>query len=482
MSQTPVSIELYDADIIDLLNGWETDLVLPRPTPDHLGVFEGLQEQALILAIYQQNYPRAYSLLRKLKQPLSPTDAAAACLCALPGTPRLMNTLLDHCPPLPEFQFLGVGMTSSLLGVAVRHDKHKMLELLLKRGANPNGGPTPLTAKSPVEEAFCATAYSCMKRLLEIPDLEIPLTEEMLNTWGALTTDTNSPFFFNPCGLWCCQLLLEKLTGEPTSLLDPLPVPPQLRLGHALRHANYELANKICQTRPLTDEDLADVLAHYTPERLDFTLFGPHERNHNLLFQKREQEVRFLCQLLDSRPELLQAPELRTAIVLAALSLPEEDLFLAQWVQQLPDGPVLLSSLPSQFECYPFSATPTFVWNTPPESEWDFFLRWDARLGTRLIPTMDINSPDFPELTPFGMEQVLRHVHFVGTPPVNALSTVAAQVLRLAPEALLPQLLQPEGLLAQEQPQLLLDACQALPLARRNQILPYIQKTADYSL
>lgn len=477
-----ISIQLYDADITDLLNGWDADIVLPRSTPDHLGVFEDLQEQELIYAIYQKNYPRAYSLLRKLTHPLSPTDAIAACLCALVGTPRLMNTLLDHCPPIPAFQFQGVGLTASLLNVAVRHDKNKMLDILLSRGADPNGGPTPLTAKSPVEEAFCSTAYSCLKRLLEIPDLNIPLTEHMLETWGYLTTDPAAVPFFNPCCLWCCQLLLEKLTGEPAGLFDPLPVPPQLRLGHALRQANYELAAKICDTRPLTDQDADEVLAHYAADRLECTIFDRNDSKGNLLYTKREQEIGFLCQLLTHRPDLLQTPQLRAAVSLAALAMPEEDPFLAGWVQQMEDGLVLLPALPCRFGTYqiPFQSFP--VWNVASEVEGEFFARWAARLGPRLIPTMDINAPKVRELSPDSMRQVLQHMRFVGSPPADALSNVATQVLLHAPEDMLPGLLQSHGLLAQEQPHLLLDACQSLPLARRNLILPYIRKTADYRL
>ena len=482
MMKNRISIQLYDADITDLLNGWDADIVLPRSTPDHLGVFEDLQEQELIYAIYQRNYPRAYSLLRKLKQPLSPTDAAAACLCALAGTPRLMNTLLDHCPPISEFQFQGVGLTASLVNVAVRHDKNKMLDILLSRGADPNGGPIPLTAKTPIEEAFCSTAYSCLKRLLEIPDLSIPLTEPMLNTWGAQTTDSDSSLFFNPCGLWCCQLLLERLTGETGSLFDPLPVPSQLRLGHALYHANYELAAKICDVRPLTDEDADEVLAHYAADRLDCSLFGGSDSKGDLLYMKRAQEIQFLCQFFCQRPDLLQTPQLRAAVALAALAMPEEDPFLARWIQQMEDGPVLLPALPCRFGSYhiPYQSFP--VWNVASEVEDEFFARWEARLGPRLIPAMDINAPTMRELAPHSLRQVLQQVHFVGTPPTDALSTAAAQMLLHAPEDMLPQLLQPCGLLAQEQPQLLLDACQDLPPVRRNLILPYLRKTADYRL
>jgi hypothetical protein len=205
--------KLYDTDILDLLwSNCPDNFLVSRSEPeDSEGVFDALQERDLIYSITQLNYSRVYSLLRKLDHPLSPTDAMAACLCALNGTSKLMNTLLDHCPPLPEFQFQGVGKVSSLLNSAVEYDKRAMVDILLRRGADPNG--SSCDGKVPVEVAFCNHAYGSLKRLLEIPGIEIPLTDDMLYAWGALTTGDTGGIYFNPCSLWCCQLLLEKLTA-----------------------------------------------------------------------------------------------------------------------------------------------------------------------------------------------------------------------------------------------------------------------------
>lgn len=470
--------KLYDTDILDLL--WSNDpdgFLVFRPEPeDSEGVFDDLQERELIFSITQRNFSRVYSLLRKLKHSLSPTDAVAACLCALNGTPKLMNTLLDHCPPIPEFQFQGVGKVSSLLNVAAEFDKKDMLDILLCRGADPNGGSR--NGKAPVEVAFCNHAYGSLKRLLELPDIEIPLTDDMLCAWGALTSGLTDHPFYNPCSLWCCQLLQEKLTGQPGGLFDPMPVPPQLRLGHALYHANFELAAHICNLRPLTDEDTADVLAHYTQERLDCTLFNGNEMENQSLSAKREQEIRFLCQLLHCRPDLLDTPPLRSAIALAALALPEEDPFLRRWTQQMEAGPVLLPQLPVKREL----CLDRFLFGETTAVDPTLFARWEQRLGSHLIPTMDINSPGFQHMTPELIGQVLKHIQFIGTPPSDALSPLAGQLLSHAPEDLLPSLLQPEGLLAQEHSHLLLDACQTLPLPRRQLILPYIRKIVDYQL
>lgn len=482
MAENHVSIQLYDSDITCLLNGWPEDILLPRVAPDHMGVFADLQAQSLIHAIYQRSYSRAYSLLRKLDHVLSPVDAMAACLCALACTPKLMNTLLDHCPPIPEFQFQGVGTVSSLLHVAVRHDNEQMLDILLQRGADPHAPPTHLSDKSLVEEAFCGNAYFCLKRLLEIPDLELCLTEEMLYAWGSLTDKPSDwgPPLQSPAQLWCCQHLYERLTGEPAGLFDPLPIPPQLRMKHALRHANFELAEHICVTRPLTEEDKADVLKNYAPDRLELHLF--QENDIHLLYAKRQEEIQFLCQLLHRCPDLLHPPQLRSAVALAVLAPPKPEWSLQYWVQQMEDGPVLIPSLPRHFGVFqsPLQSFPW--WGGAPNLAEDFFVRWEERLGSRLYPAMDINTPDFEGLSPESIRQALERIHFIGQPSLDALSAVAMQTLLYAPEDLLPQLLPPGELLGRENPSRLLDGCHALPPARRNLLLPLIQKSPDYSL
>jgi hypothetical protein len=257
-----------------------------------------------------------------------------------------------------------------------------------------------------------------------------------------------------------------------------MPVPPQLRLGHALYHANFELAAHICNLRPLTDEDAADVLAHYTTDRLDCTLFNGAEMENASLSAKREQEIRFFCQLLRCRPELLHTSQLRSAVVLAALALPEEDAFLMHLAHQLEDGPVLLPRLPVQKDLL----LNGFFFGVTYSVDLTFFTRWEQRLGTSLIPTMDINSASFQDMNPAMVRQILERIQFTGVPPTDALSTLAVQILLHAPEEMLPALLQSDGLLAQEQPRLLLDACHALPASRRNLLLPYIHKPISYTL
>ena len=177
MAKTERPFILYDDILLSHLQQRKTNRHAPHIRRSvGLQPFEDLEHLPLIKALFHEKYTVADRLLKNLSEPLPPKDAVAACLCALNSTERRMNALLDHCPPIPDFQFLGVGKTASLLDVTVRCGKHKMLALFLKRGADPNGGPSPQTATPPLETAFCLNAYLCLEQLLKSPRLRPALT------------------------------------------------------------------------------------------------------------------------------------------------------------------------------------------------------------------------------------------------------------------------------------------------------------------
>jgi len=91
MSLPLQDFKLYDTDILDLLwTGSAVDaLTRTEPPEDCEGVFDDLQEKDLICSIYRRNYPRAYSLLRRLDHTLL-LDACQS----LPAARR--NLLLPH--------------------------------------------------------------------------------------------------------------------------------------------------------------------------------------------------------------------------------------------------------------------------------------------------------------------------------------------------------------------------------------------------
>lgn len=465
------SFSLLDSDILDLLSGQPRD-ILSRP-PDSQARFEDLQEPELIYYLYKRNYSAAYYRLKKLTRPLPPQDAMAACLCSITATNRLLETVLDHCPPIREFQFRGVGKVSSLIAVTVAHDLPEALNSLLLRGADPNLGPNEEV--SPLETAFTSQFISCLWRLLEAPDLEVSLTPPMLEIWGSLQEQAE-----NPVLKWCCQAMAQRLTGTDGGPLGPVPIPPELRLKHVLVSSNGDLAARICRERPLTDEELQDARFYFSgPGSRHFSALT--DRSDAWTLSQLQSRLTFLLAFLETHPETLEEPALRSSVAETALALPEMDEALALWVERLADGPVLLRELPCLL---PFSNEPLlFPGMMQHRLDPAFFPRWDQRLGSRLIPTLNRRSgPPFANLLPEDIRLLLDRVTFVGTPEPDKLSQAAQAALLNAPEEQLSRLLQPGGLLAEEPAGKLLDACQLLPANRRSVVLAHIRKETDYEL
>lgn len=464
------SFSLLDSDILDLLSGQPRDL-LTRP-PDSQARFEDLQEPELIYYLYKRNYSAAYYRLKKLTEPLPPQDAMAACLCSITATSRLLETVLDHCPPIRKFQFRGVGKVSSLIAVTVAHDLPEVLNSLLLRGADPNQGPNQEV--SPLETAFTSQFISCLWRLLEAPDLEVSLTPPMLEVWGSLQEQAE-----NPVLKWCCQAMAQRLTGTDGGPLGPVPIPPELRLKHVLASSNGDLAARICRERPLTDEDLQDAGYFFSnPDRF-FSLLN--ERCNSFAILELQSRITFLQAFLETHPEALDDPALRSFLAETALALPEMDETLALWVARMAEGPVLLRTLPnlSLFTDEPI----LFPFMQQQRLDPALFSRWEQRLGSRLIPTLDRGSgPSFAQFAPEDIRLLLDRVTFVGTPEPDKLSQAAQAALLNAPEEQLSRLLQPGALLAEEPAGKLLDACQLLPVNRRNTVLAHIRKETDYEL
>lgn len=477
MKPDPTPFTLYDSDIRTLLKDHPVVELRDRlPPAKSTGCFSALREPELIEALYHLNYPGAYSRLKKLTQPLPPQDAMAACLCALSGTERLLETVLDHCPPVREFQFQGVGKVPSLLAAAAAYDKAAALEILLRRGADPNSGPDGWT--SPLEAAFTSQSLRCLEVLLNVPDLEVSLTPPMLAVWGSLRECDHA---CNPLPQWCCELMAKRLLGTSGDLLGPVPLPPQLRLKYALDCGNGALAARICRERPLGDEDVQDARQFFSaPGR--FSLLMKQDSSWEL--ETLQNRLSFLLGFLDARPETLEEPVFRSAVAETALALPEPDPALNRWVERLDCGPVVIRelpcihSLPNEPVIFPLQS---LFESTSLDGE--FFPRWDQRLGSRLTPALDRNdAPPFSLFPQTDIRLVLDRVVFTGAASPGHLSPAAGAVLAYAPEDQLPRLLQPGALLAEEPASLLLDACQKLEPGRRNAILPHIRKEAHYAL
>lgn len=465
MSESPTSFVLYDETVFSLLN----KRMFPFKTYSaSLTPFEGLQHMDLIKALADRKYRSAKSLLKKLPAPLPPKDAAAAALFALAAEENMMQAILDHSPPVREFQYLGVGKVASLLSVACKFDKHKMLKLLLKHGADPNKNPGDPIALSPVEAAFCSDSYLCLELLLKQPGLKVGWTEPILSHWASLRANPNEAYYKKR---WNCQLLMKHLTGIDPDQKELLPYPPQLQLGTALRHNNLPLATRICTDRPLSSEEIFDT-KQYFQELFYPLLLTPHSKTYDV--ERQRGDARLLVAFLQACPHQLEDPVIRSVLAAAALAPVKPDEDLQHWATQLSDGRISFKRLPSA--CREDSSDVDFMDET-------LFPRWDQRLGRRLIPTLDINSSlSLQYLTDDEIRMLLERVTFTGQRQLSRVCHLSMQLMEYAPPDMLPGLMQSGNLLALEHPQALLEACQQLPPDRRNLLLPYIRKEVHYDL
>lgn len=451
---------------------------LKKPSHD-TAVLGPLQEPQLIAAIYYKNYPGIYRRLEKLTQPLSPSDAMAACLCALNGTRLLMNRVLDHCPPIPQFQFQGTVSFPSLAETTVRYNFPDKLDILLRRGADPNRDPGDLQQISPLESAFCSDRFPCLLRLLQEPTLDLTLTERILEHWGRLRESHLDAASISDYVL-SCQFMYECVTGqtllpEEYSMRDEmcLPIPHQLRLRHALKNNNMELAIRLLREHPLDEEDLKQALSFFSEQCAPLLT---KDFSNKYLFSWPTELTELLLQFLNRCPQLLETPQLRQALCTTALCLLCPDIRLQSWVEKLEPGPIQLSA-ESLYDDPVFAC----LFGETAALNHAVLLRWKERLPDGLRPALSRHNEIY-ELSSQDMELLLKQVIFIGAPVPGQLSRAARCILERAPEYILPQLMQGDGLLASEDQTTLLNACQKLSPARRSQILPYIKKNVCYDL
>ena len=473
MRRYPDFTHLTEANIDNLLSGVPDDEL--GDTYEHAAMLGPLQEPQLIAAIYHKNYPGIYRRLDKLTKPLSHADAMAACLCALNGSRLLMNRILDHCPPIPQFQFQGVGRFSSLVETAARYEFLSALDVLLSRGADPNRGPGGIEQLSPLESVFFNNSYLSLIRLLQEPTLDLTVTESLLATWGklkesALWTD-DGEFDRSTMHAWACQTLYKSITGSQELFLESVPLLPQLRLRHALMHNNVELAIRLCREHPLDKEDLEQARSFFA-DHYQLPLLTQHSSEQ--LISMCAQQTEFLLELLERCPQLLETPELRTAVCCAVLAPSQPDERVQCWAERLKPGPVQLPEsmlfLDNLFRLFRGSAL-----------DQKFCRRWKRRIPGCVKPTLSRHH-QIPRLERSETEQLLELVIFTDQPVPGHLSKAALLALHAAPEHLLPQLMQGDGILAAEDQNELLKTCETLSPGRRNQILPYIKKEVTYDL
>ena len=443
------------------------------------------QENDLITAFF--NLPKdpsqAEQLLQELSAPLSPKNANSACRIALSlGAPlSLLNTLLDHCPPIPEFQFEDMSPMDNLLDAAIILKRPDGLKLLLERGADPNAGPH---SPSPLATAFRHDDHRSLELLLQQKTLRLDVSEHMLEYWGCLRNDTPDSTFAASLW-WSAHMLLEHLTGIPANTEEPYPLHPRLELRHALRNRNLDLATQLCKIRPLTEEEQTVALAYFRmPVVTTFSIrprySGYWELDRENLdpntFRLRKDApiIRFLLQFLERYPHLLNTSEMRAAVTATAMNLPTPNRQLQQLVDQMDNGPVSIYTVPlrrkhSLLDFRRLDAT--------------FFSRWKACFGDRLIPAFSTHSAlNLLHIEGNDLQILFENAVFFGERLDDTISAVAEYALQHAPLDLLPRLMQPGVLLAEEPSAALFQAIGSLSECRRNQLLPFLKKDVSYDL
>lgn len=412
---------------------------------------------ALKFALLDGKHERAYELLKLLKRPLSPKDAEAVCQAAMNSPQNLMNAVLDRCSSAPPFL-----PNTDLLYKTISGDHADLLDCFLNHGADPNRMDA-CSFIAPLHYAFHHNAAACMERLLEEPSLRRPeLTEYMLMDWGRLNLHNNET---DLAIRRCCRLMCSAL-GIPVDPDDPFPVPPQLQLKHALHHKNARLAAQLCRVRPLTEQEFSDAQ--------DF-FHGKTSWSGSPLWDPAispQDYAQFLDAFLQRYPHFLQDPVFRIGVVSTVLRLPEADApVLMRWVERMESGPVLLPRLPLQTHHHPVRM----------DADGEFISRWTHLLSPRLFPVIDADHSFCLAMSDESYRILLPWLRVVNRPD-GRLSAVARQVLQFAPVDLLADLMQPGSLLAEEPHPAMLKACEQLPPARRNALLPFLVKEASYDL
>lgn len=387
--------------------------------------FEPFLHPELIRSLYEKKYLRAYRYLKALNEPMPPNDAAAACLLALSGTDKLLNTVLDHCPPIPDFQFAGPGVVSSLLVIAAGLDLPRKMRILLQRGANPNrAGASP----SPLEMAFQEAHYQVLQELLSSPDLEIKLTEPMLDAWGWLAP--TAKMRRGALRSKCCKLLWQHIQPLDSDLSnqDPMPIPPELRPRHALQHNRLTLTAKICETNALDPSDIDDILRYMRCS------FAPqyHNPSSPTFARKWGYQTELLFTFLHRFPEKLNDPTIRRLVALAAATDPNPGEDLLSLAAQLSDGPIILDPWCDFYE----------------NDLAVLFANWQDRLGDRLFPAVKAS-----DITPSWISTARRcehlcRIHLIDSIPHEKWSGFLPVILKLTPPHKLHRLFAPGRILS----------------------------------
>lgn len=368
-------------------------------------------EAPFLEALESKNYPRFYALLKRLDDPMP----YSVCEAALDATCQAFSRALDHNP-------VAWKNLQQLAYEAARLNRPKHLAVLLERGVQINTESLPVT--SPLIGALWGRSLTCLNLLLEQPELKPFYPPELLTEWaGGGMGDTMLDF--------CLQAIAARLMPDQYYPTTPLPLPPELKLEHAVGAENWSLALRLLREERVTAEDFRGVIEKW-PQLAGCPDFLPAA-----------------FAILAQRPELAEDELTAGWLALAALGLPSDDSGGLQAIlgalggrEQIVLNGTFETMLRSQSE---------------PSGSWEELLeRWEARLGSRLRPVLDRNDlPDLPQ-DPGRAASLLRRCSVVGKPPADQPSSLARWLQQKGSLEMFRAALEPGGVLEGERLELLL--------------------------
>ncbi len=435
-------------------------------------------KERLEQAITQQRYPTIYAILRQRNEPFPLEDAVNLCLSAIDNklTLNAFLALLDHCPPVSEMirfrtnEWLFFGLYS-LVEKAAAMDRPDILKVLLERGGNLNR--MKKMEISPLEAALEHRALNSLEFLVQQPGLHTTLTPRILTAWSFLHTGDDMLDF-------CLQTLAPTLLGRDLDGFE-VPIPDALTLLHAAKAGNWRLFLRIYQERGAPDWNQTKLLLPQFAiheigqwDAEDECIWENPDGTFGTLPKCQEPVVRAqaLNLLLSSRPSLLKGQ--RACIILVTLFLNGPDdarTILRPWIDRIQKRQLSLHVLRLN-ECTSLRgiARVLELWKTIlPNGP---FPALDCRMD---IPYPSQNCEKDCGFRPAdALRQMFQSCPLTRSrPKTGQLSPLARTLLEYGSPTLIEEQLQPNGLLAREDPELLLSCC-----GTQNTEYPYENRAA----
>ncbi|MDO4531358.1 MAG: hypothetical protein Q4C06_05195, partial [Bacillota bacterium] len=304
--------------------------------------------------------------LQKRETLFTEDEAHKLCSVAIQNgcSKRIFSALLEKCPPLETFRFrfscdFVYAARVDLAGYAAMFDRGKLLEAMLEQGLElkkQSGWCTVL------EAALEAASIDCVMLLLHQEEIEIPITKELCYIWGNVGMAYGSDI--------CYAAVASKIFGYEVDLnVEEVPLLPNMKVYQAVACCNWPLFRRICR------EIGKDALESRGIGHLLGTIL-----------KESDDPMEDMDILLSLHPKALKNELVRYCLVVSALRAKDVvDERLKKWLNQMPGGMVVMN-VSRVFEEEDVMNLQTLI-----------LLRWQERIGTRLIPALSRDKP-FPEM------------------------------------------------------------------------------------